>query len=128
MPKKLLICIDYDQTYSADPELWIPFIKLAQERGHEVICVTMRHEREGKQLIDTIGKYCKIIYTARFAKLKFLLDVGISPDIWIDDTPFWIINDAGDAVKCPECGSTDVYDVPTFDHIKMCNNCKHQFM
>jgi len=124
--KKLLICIDYDETFSADPELWTSFILSAKERGHEVICATMRYESDGYALQKSIGKHCRIIYTGRVAKLPFLHKMNIIPDIWIDDKPFWILNDAGDRIICPACGSEKVLPVEPFDNIRMCEDCNHQ--
>ena len=34
----------------------------------------------------------------------------------------------GKKVRCPECGSEDVYAVLPFDYIKQCRNCGYQFM
>lgn len=87
----MLIAIDYDFTYTNDPDLWDDFIHNAKSRGHEVICVTMRYEKtEGEEVLNSIGKYCRVIFTERMAKRRFLLDMGISPAIWIDDCPIWI--------------------------------------
>ena len=36
----LIIAIDFDDTFSADPELWTAFILNAQQRGHKIICVS----------------------------------------------------------------------------------------
>ena len=86
----MLIAIDYDLTYTRDPELWDEFIDMALLRNHNVICVTMRFQEEGKDVINTIGKKCEIIFTRRKAKIIFLQELNIKPDIWIDDNPMWI--------------------------------------
>lgn len=86
-----LISLDYDGTYTDDPELWDQFVKIAKSRGHQVYCITMRYPQEGKRVEETIGKYVdKIIYTGRQAKRDFLLAQGIVPNIWIDDNPHFI--------------------------------------
>jgi hypothetical protein len=36
------IALDYDGTYTVDPQFWEDFITLAKVRGHEVVCVTKR--------------------------------------------------------------------------------------
>lgn len=89
----MIIALDFDLTYTRDPELWNDFIKQSQSRGHEVFCVTMRYPEEKFDIEDSIGKLCKIIYTKRFSKLQFVNDIGIYPDIWIDDNPYYIIGD-----------------------------------
>lgn len=90
----MLIALDFDDTYTKDPDFWDDFICNAKNRNHKVICVTMRFEEEGKEVFKTIGKRCDIIFTERQAKEKFLNKMGIKPDIWIDDSPFWIYKDA----------------------------------
>jgi len=86
----MLIAIDFDDTYTKDPELWNNFISNAKNRNHEVICVTMRYPEEGKEVSRTIGMRCKVIFTERQAKKKFLQTMNIRPDVWIDDNPLWI--------------------------------------
>lgn len=77
------IAIDYDGTYSADPELWKPFIYHAKSRGHEVTCVTMRYPHE------PIEMPCPVFYTSRKAKA-----IAFDADIWIDDSPRWLLQDS----------------------------------
>lgn len=40
----LILGLDYDHTFTADPDLWRQFISDAQRRGHTVVCVTARRE------------------------------------------------------------------------------------
>lgn len=89
----MLICIDFDDTYTKDPVLWNEFILLAKSRGHRVICCTMRYEiEEGEELTQTIGKVVDLIYfTNRNSKKAFLNNLNIFPDIWIDDEPSFIL-------------------------------------
>lgn len=83
----MLIAIDYDGTYTADPWLWNHFIEMAQHRGHRVVCVTMRYPTE---IID--GMTCgpiDIVYTSRKAKA-----LAFKADVWIDDSPQWLLQDS----------------------------------
>ena len=80
----MLIALDYDKTYTADPVLWDDFIKSAQNRGHEVKIVTMRYPREP---IDAAP--ADVIYTSRKAKASY-----VKADIWIDDRPQWVYQDS----------------------------------
>lgn len=84
----MLIALDYDETYTADPALWEGFISMALARGHEVVCVTMRHEHE-----PTDAMRIPVIYTSRKAKVPFMTERGDFVDIWIDDRPHWLLND-----------------------------------
>lgn len=40
------IALDYDGTYTADPDMWLRFVEEAQAAGHKVFIVTMRYESE----------------------------------------------------------------------------------
>lgn len=87
----MLIALDFDDTYTRDPQMWDMIIGVMQRHGHTVICATMRFPQEGEELHNTIGKKCKIVFTSRKAKKIYLNEViGIFPDIWIDDTPEWL--------------------------------------
>ena len=77
----MLIALDYDGTFTRDPDFWNGFIGNCATFGHEVVCATMRHESEPITMI------CPVIYTARQPKMAFLAEKGINPDIWIDDMP-----------------------------------------
>jgi len=80
----MLIALDYDNTYTADPVLWCRFIDDAKSRGHTVVIVTMRYPRE-----DIVNAPVDVVYTSRQAKAGF-----VKADIWIDDSPAWIFQDA----------------------------------
>lgn len=83
----MLIALDYDGTYTADPELWELFIVSAQNRGHKVIVATMRYESEP---IEIAG--LEVFYSGRKAKRAYLTSLGIIPQIWIDDMPDFILH------------------------------------
>ncbi len=85
----MIIALDYDGTYTRCPEIWNRFIADAVTAGHEVICATMRHASEH---VNTIP--CRVIYTSRRAKCQYLMSIGIEVDIWIDNDPLYIFNDA----------------------------------
>ncbi len=89
----MLICIDFDETYTADVDMWNKIICTMKDRGHEVICCTMRYPQEGDDVEETIGKHCKIYYSSREAKMEYLSKMNICPHIWIDDKPAWIFTD-----------------------------------
>jgi len=94
MPKQLIICIDYDGTFTEIPDLLTQLITSAQEAGHRVICATLRYKSEGAEVTNAIGRLCEVIFTGRKAKGSYLSKMGIVPDIWIDNEPFWIYKDS----------------------------------
>ena len=80
----MIIELDYDKTYTADPVLWDDFIVAAKARRHDVKIVTLRTPNEAIQ-IDGV----EVIYTSRQAKMKHIV-----ADIWIDDNPAWVYQDS----------------------------------
>lgn len=87
----MLIALDYDGTYTKDKLLWGRFCILAKELGHTVICFTMRYNNEEEKLSNM---YIPVIYTGRKAKKTFAEKLGYQVDIWIDDKPAWLFEDA----------------------------------
>lgn len=77
-----LIGLDYDNTYSDDPELFEGFISAAQKRGHQVFIVTAR----GPEMPVPV-KSCEVFYTDGATKAPFMREQGLDIDIWIDDWP-----------------------------------------
>lgn len=89
------IALDYDDTYTRDPQMWDWFIRDARFRGHHVYCVTMRYAAEGTDVIQALsGKVDATFFTARKAKRDYMTKTGIWIDVWIDDSPNWVIEDA----------------------------------
>lgn len=89
------ISLDYDDTYTRDPEMWNIFIANAHLSDHYVYLVTMRYPHEGKPIEDAVrGLVDDIIYTGRKAKKPFMYALGIPVHVWIDDSPNWILQDA----------------------------------
>jgi len=89
----LNISLDYDETYTRDPEGWDAFIELMVSRGHKVYCVTMRSPdlHESLQVMNDLnGKVNAIFFTNREAKMDYMSKQGIWIDVWIDDMPILI--------------------------------------
>lgn len=40
----MLIAIDFDDTLTADSQLWLKFIETAKSLGHRCICITARRQ------------------------------------------------------------------------------------
>jgi hypothetical protein len=77
-----LIGLDYDNTYSDDPELFEMFIEAAQRRGHLVFIVTARPETQPVPV-----RSCEVFYTEGAPKAPFMRERGLDIDIWVDDWP-----------------------------------------
>lgn len=87
------ISLDYDNTYTAAPEMWLDFIKNAPPHV-KIYCVTMRWEGEADSMDPRLKAAVPVIFTARQAKRPYCEAQGIKIDIWIDDMPDWIIGDS----------------------------------
>lgn len=86
----MILALDYDDTYTRDPDFWNKFIQLAQSKGHLVVCITMRNSSEiDKEKFPEIT----IITTNRRAKWLYVIENGIQIDVWIDDNPWFLLND-----------------------------------
>jgi hypothetical protein len=78
----LVIALDYDNTYSDDPELWDEFVSSAQKRGHLVFGVTFRRADQ------PVKMPVEVIYTGGVLKADYLRQIDFpEPSIWIDDYP-----------------------------------------
>lgn len=83
----MLIALDYDGTYTADPELFLAFISMAKERGHEVVCVTARNTEEASIMCPDLIGSVEVIATDRASKAHHMASLGRMPKVWIDDNP-----------------------------------------
>lgn len=92
----MLIAIDYDKTWTADPELFESFVRDLKKAGHQCICITSRDEdTPDNKLANSIGKYMKIVYAAGQSKRRAAEKARYTVNIWIDDTPESITRQAG---------------------------------
>lgn len=90
----MLIALDYDGTFTADPDFWLAFVHKALSEGHEVFCCTMRYPHECASIDIRLSTLVQIIATSRKAKMEFMREVGVVPQIWIDDQPHFIVSHA----------------------------------
>ncbi len=84
----MLIAIDYDKTWTADPDLFGSFAKSLKKAGHKCICVTSRAtDTENNDLANSIGQYMPIVYAGNQPKRKAAEKQRYHVNIWIDDMP-----------------------------------------
>lgn len=87
----MIISIDYDDTYTRDRELWDNFIRQCLLKGHEVWCVSARHDFYMKEVRKSVGRIIgdsRCLGTNGKAKRAFLFEEkGVYADVWIDDNP-----------------------------------------
>lgn len=102
----MIIALDYDGTYTKDPDFWLAFLQSSRNAGHEVFCCTMRTPEESREIDPRLSFLVQIIATSREAKLPFMQSLGVKVDIWIDDNPMFIVSDAGDRPPTRQQSST----------------------
>jgi len=91
----MIIAVDYDDTWTRDPDGWYLALHALKQRGHKIVGATMRHPREATGMDSNYDKICeKIYFTGRKAKRSFLAAHGVFVDVWIDDNPIWVETDA----------------------------------
>lgn len=99
-----VIALDFDETYNTMPDMYDEIINVFQGYGFKVILATYRHPTSDydplfERLEDQgVPVYC----TDGKAKKKYMEDLGIKVDIWIDDNPRSILEDSAWKHDSPE--------------------------
>lgn len=88
----MIIAIDYDNTYTADPESFNKIIKILLDQNHQVICVTGREDAGvmAAPVMESIGKLVPVIFAGKEWKRDAAKRRGWNVDVWIDDSPEYI--------------------------------------
>lgn len=90
MTVRLNIALDYDGTFTEDPEMFSSFIELSQKRGHTIYIVTLRSKEHDFEAIHDYltNEYgIQIVWCDGRSKREVTEELGIKIDIWIDDNP-----------------------------------------
>lgn len=86
------IGLDYDDTITRDPIMWMRVVDIMRMGGHKVYMVTWRTEEECEEIPESILLMVDGTYpTSRKAKEKYMYSQGIRIDVWIDDNPSAIL-------------------------------------
>lgn len=81
----MLIALDYDRTFTTDPDGWRAVVALMRARGHEFICVTGR--KTPPSALHEPAIPMRIICAGDDFKSRAALRTGLHVDVWIDDMP-----------------------------------------
>lgn len=84
------IALDFDDTYTRDPAMWDAFIDMAISCGHDIRIVTFRKSTMRDFALDDM--LIPVIYTEYQQKRQFTNKMGWMVDVWIDDSPEFIVN------------------------------------
>lgn len=99
---RMKIALDYDLTYSLDPDFWQWFARGADNFGHEIRIVTIRDDRfDRTQAMIDVERYFKVVYTRGVAKKWYMSHFGdgFIPDVWVDDRPETILSNSATTVE-----------------------------
>jgi hypothetical protein len=84
------ISIDFDDTYTRDPDMWNAVVSRMKLSGHNVYLVTLRTPEQGLEVLSTIGRVIgaeNCYFTSMQSKKNYMWKKGIRIDVWIDDMP-----------------------------------------
>ncbi len=82
----MLIALDYDQTYTRDPDFWDIVISAGRARGHEFVCVTQRPHPPGSTRSERVPPIPVVCAGEEF-KEDAARRAGYRVHVWIDDMP-----------------------------------------
>lgn len=81
----MLISLDYDDTFTRDPDFWCQVVALGRLRGHEFVCVTARSSppESGREPHIPMPVVC----AGNEWKASAAARKGFIVNVWIDDMP-----------------------------------------
>lgn len=87
-PKRALtIAIDWDETWTADPDMWKAISDMMKARGHKVYIVTAR---PSYSIWECEQSGLEVIACAWMPKRETCEARGVRVDVWVDDCPEFI--------------------------------------
>ena len=102
----MILGIDFDDTYTRDPEMWEQIVRIMVDRGHTVYCVSARDEDDMWAPRGSLGLVIgedNCIGTNGKPKKNYIWEHhdNLFVDVWIDDQPEAIITDQSPDFKKP---------------------------
>lgn len=87
--RRLTYAVDYDHTFTADPEATREMVANLQRRGHVCVLVTGRSDDNGwgDAVRRDVGTLMPIVFAGGTWKRDAAARAGYPVDIWIDDSP-----------------------------------------
>lgn len=100
MAEPKVVAVDFDETISDNEDGWLKVLALLEKIGYHVVICTWRfpttHPEDLQFLVD---KGYAVFYTSLQAKQEYMAAQGINVDIWIDDNPLAVTQDAPNRPK-----------------------------
>lgn len=86
------IGLDYDDTFTTDPDAWFGAMSLLKRKGFRIVGTTFRYAEEPIE-DQRYHRLCdRVIYCARRSKQETAKLEGEEVDIWIDDMPQFVVS------------------------------------
>ncbi len=90
-----VIALDYDDTFTDNPNAWAAVAAQLTAHGYTVIGVTLRNRY--MPVCDHYMSVCgTVVYCAGHSKKEVLARMGYHDVIWIDDNPKYIVRSYAD--------------------------------
>jgi len=91
----MVISVDFDETWTKDPEAWRTFARLFRGRGHTIIVTTNRDDIPGfsdlvRRAVGTRAVK-EVIFAGAKPKRRAASERGYDVDVWIDDHPEMVV-------------------------------------
>jgi hypothetical protein len=89
----VIVAFDIDRTLDLNPRAWSAAIAELRHFGVVCIAVTCRSHRDRQVIEDFFkeqGLYFlkgETYYTEGMSKLRYMQDIGVKVDVWVDDDP-----------------------------------------
>lgn len=85
----MTISLDFDETYTRDPEMWRKFAHMAVSMGHEIVLITNRTPEQGAEVRAALRgvPVSAVVFAGRAPKREAARRQGIRVDVWVDDLP-----------------------------------------
>lgn len=88
-PDPKTFSIDFDGTFTVDPELFRALVVLLQRRGHRVILTSQRCRQFLPEIEEALGNVrLPIVFASGLSKEAAAREFGYDVDVWMDDSPF----------------------------------------
>jgi hypothetical protein len=90
--RAMTVSVDFDRTFSADPQMWGEFARKAVADGNTVVMISRRPESDREEVIASLGDYAEsfsrvLLVGGDKLKADAADAAGISVDVWVDDSP-----------------------------------------
>lgn len=119
----MVIALDWDGTVTMDLDGWLGFVRWMNNQGHSVYIVTMRYPSERDPDMAQFSPYIRaVVFTQRGAKKPTMDRLGVTVNVWVDDNPRAVLEDAqaiwgratpeGQVVTTNEAAGEPVVHVP----------------